>query len=38
MKMNVGFITQINQICGAIKAARNTNHEKKIHKERRLTN
>jgi len=26
--MNVGFITQIPQICGAIKAARNTNHEK----------
>jgi len=35
--MNVGIITQIPQICGDIKAARNTNHEK-MHKERRLNN
>jgi hypothetical protein len=30
--MNVGFIAQIPQICGAIKAALNTNHEKKCTK------
>jgi len=32
--MNVGFITQIREICGAIKTARNTNHEKNCKKKK----